>query len=107
MSEKVTYKTLNSVNARMDNSVDAERVYGISANVGISANHVDNIDSGEVVRMDGTEAIATFSSYGENNLSITHQGTEPEEQCQVTTAVNDFVKEVRLKAKDGSMPAYI
>lgn len=107
MSEKVTYKTLNSVNARMDNSVDAERVYGISADVSISGNNVDNIDSGEVTRDGSTEAIATFSSYGESNLSITHQGTEPEEQCQVTTAVNDFVKEVRLKAKDGGMPAGI
>lgn len=31
--EKVTYKTLNSANVRVDNSVDSERVYDISANV--------------------------------------------------------------------------
>lgn len=109
--EKVTYKTLNSANVRVDNSVDSERVYDISSNVNIGgvagmgtsdSNTVSSIDGGEMKRKSDGIMVATFSSYGDGNLSINHQNTEAEEQCTVTTAVNAFIEDVKAKVKTAS-----
>lgn len=106
--EKVIYKTLNSANVRVDNSVDTERVYDISANANIGgmadmgpgdSNSVSSIDSGEVKRKSDGMMVATFSSYGDGNLSINHQNTEASEQCTVTNAVNAFIEDVKSKVK--------
>lgn len=112
------YKTLNSANVRVDNSVDTDRVYDMAANVTIGgggmpgtgtggtdaggAGTVSNIDSGDVKRKSDGMTVATFNSYGTGNLSINHQNTEAEEQCAVTTAVNAFIGNVKAKVKEVS-----
>lgn len=108
--EKVTYKTLNSANVKVDNSVDTERVYDISANVNIGnmaemdaspedINNVSSIDNGLVKRKADGMTVATFNSYGDNNLSINHQNTDSVEQCEVTNVINAFISEVKSKVQ--------
>lgn len=107
--ENVTYKTLNSANVRVDNSVDTERVYDISANANIGGmagatvsdetNKVSSVDNGEVRRKSDSMTVATFSSYSGNSLSINHQDTEAAEQCAVTNAVNKFIADVKAKVQ--------
>lgn len=111
--EKVTYKTLNSANVRVDNSVDTDRVYDISGNANIGGmpmmntgsdvmNSVSSIDGGDVKRKSDGMTVATFNSHGGGNLSINHQNTDAEEQCLVTTAVNAFIEDVKNKVKSAS-----
>ncbi len=95
--EKVTYKSLNSANVKMDNSVDASRVYDIAANVNVNGNDANNIN-GNVRRKDNSSGdIATFSSSGSKYLSINFQGVEADEMCTVTEAVNAFIADVKSK----------
>lgn len=102
MEQKVTIKSLNSANVRMDNSVDAGRVYDIEANVNISTgNYVQSIDSGSVKKE--MNEVATFSSWGGDNLQINYNGVGAEEQCAIITAVNQFITDARAKATEGSM----
>lgn len=99
---KVTIKSLNSANLRMDNSVDADREYNIAANVNIdSGSVVNSIDSGNVIK-EGIE-IATFNAYSDNNLQINFNNVATSEQCTVITAVNAFIADVRAKAASGNM----
>lgn len=103
MEQKVTIKSLNSANVRMDNSVDAGRVYDIEANVNISTgNYVQSIDAGSV-KKEGENEVATFSSWGGDNLQINYNGVNAEEQCAIITAVNQFIADARAKATEGSM----
>lgn len=95
--EKVTYKSLNSANVKMDNSVDASRVYDITANVNVNGNDANNIN-GNVRRKDNSSGdIATFSASGSKYLSINFQGVEPDEMCTVTESVNAFIADVKSK----------
>lgn len=100
--EKVTIKSLNSANLRMDNSVDADREYNIAANVNIdSGSVVNSIDSGNVIK-EGIE-IATFNAYSDNNLQINFNNVAASEQCTIITSVNAFIADVRTKAANGNM----
>lgn len=100
--EKVTIKSLNSANLRMDNSVDADREYNIAANVNIDSGSVANsIDSGNVIK-EGIE-IATFNAYSDNNLQINFNNVAASEQCMIITSVNAFIADVRTKAANGNM----
>lgn len=100
--EKVTIKSLNSANLRMDNSVDADREYNIAANVNIdSGNVVNNVDGGSVMK-DGME-IASFSSSSTENLQINFNNVAASEQCTIITSVNTFIADVRTKAANGNM----
>lgn len=102
MEQKVTIKSLNSANVRLDNSVDADRVYDIEANVNISTgNYVQSIDSGSVKKE--MNEVATFSSWGSDNLQINYNGVKAEEQCAIITAVNQFIESVSDKVAEGSM----
>lgn len=105
--EKVTIKSLNSANVRMDNSVNAERVYDITASVIVSGQTV-NDTNGEVRRKDDPSAfIANFNSYGENNLNLGYQGITPEEQLQVNAAVNAFIADVKASVAERSVSELI
>lgn len=104
--EKVKIKALNSANLRMDNSVDTDREYEISANANIdSTNTVVSIENGSVMK-EGME-IASFSSYGEDNLSINYNNVKQEEHCTIINAVNSFIGNVRLKASASVMASIL
>lgn len=104
--EKVTYKTLNSANVRVDNSVDSERVYNISANASIdgmgseSTNNVNGIDGGDVRRKTDDVTVASFSHYG--SLNINFQDVDGTEMCAIINTVNAFITDLKAKVKTAS-----
>lgn len=94
MNEKVQSVALNSANVRYNNAVDTEKVFDIEVNVSIRGNVVGSFDGG-VVKKDSM-VIASFSMYGENNLSISFQNvTDPMEMCSILNAVSEFIENVK------------
>lgn len=94
-TEKVAYEKLVKATVRVNNSVDESKVYDIEAEAEISNGFVGNINSGKV-RKDGSE-VATFNSYGNENLSINHNVGDKQEQCEITAAVNTFIADTKAK----------
>lgn len=104
MSEKVTYKELRNATVHIDNSVDAEKVYDISADVMIrESNKVESFQNGTVTKDSGQ--VANFSCWGDGtNVSINYTGVTSEKQCEVLEAVGAFMKSVKDKVEtDGAV----
>lgn len=93
--EKIVFESLNSAQVKVNNSVDTEKVYDIVANVNISNNIVNSIDSGSVKKDD--IIIATFSSWSENNLNVNYQNASASEYCDVLEAITSFISDVKTK----------
>lgn len=100
-AENVTYKALNSANVRIDNSVDAERVYNISANVNVAATNVSNMEGTIREDNDVAEVLATFNSR-DGILSVDYQNITLEEQQAVNAAINAFIEDVKAKVQNVS-----
>lgn len=99
--EKVTYVKVNSANVRMDNSVDAEKVFDIACNVNASGEYINSYDSGEV--REGDVTIATFSRYGESNFNLSFQTSDATKMCSIVTAVNAFIADVNEYVSENSL----
>lgn len=98
---KVSYKELRSAVVTMDNSVDTERVYEISANVNVQmGNTVGSIDNG-VVRTKGEENgdIATFNAWSDKNKNVSYNNADDE--CAVLMAINAFIADCKAKVAEG------
>ena len=66
----------------------------INANVRVRNNDtIEGVDSGNVNNSTGTQ-LASFSYYGSNNLNINYNSIENGNVASVSTAVNDFIKEL-------------
>lgn len=100
---KVTIKSLNSANVRMDNSVDADRVYDIAANVNVSGTEVTDTNGEVRPKGDSSSVIASFNSYGTDNLSVNYQGINAEQQQAVNAAINSFIADAKAKAGTGEV----
>lgn len=100
---KVTIKSLNSANVRMDNSVDAERVYDIAANVNVSGTEVTDTNGEVRPKGDSSSVIASFNSYGTDNLSVNYLGINAEQQQAVNAAINAFIADAKVKAGTGDV----
>lgn len=97
----VTVKSLNSANVRMDNSVDADRVYDIAANVNVQGTEVTDTNGEVRQKGDSSSVIATFNSYGTDNLSINYQGLNAQQQQAVNTAINAFIADAKAEVSTG------
>lgn len=93
--EKIVFEALNSAQVKVNNSVDAEKVYDITANVDIAGTQVRNISAGEVKL--NNEAVATFSSWGENNLSLNYANIDASQYCSIVEAICTFIAQVKEK----------
>lgn len=101
--EKVSYKELRSAVVTMDNSVDTERVYEISANVNVQmGNTVSTIDNG-VVREKGVKDsnIATFNAWSDKNKNVSYNNADDE--CAVLMAINAFIADCKAKVAEGGV----
>lgn len=101
--EKVSYKELRSAVVTMDNSVDTERVYEISANVNVQmGNTVGTIDNG-VVREKGVKDsnIATFNAWSDKNKNVSYNNADDE--CAVLMAINAFIADCKAKVAEGGV----
>lgn len=66
----------------------------INANVRVCNNDtIEGIDSGNV-KDSNSNQLASFSYYGSNNLNINYNSIENGNVASVSTAVNDFIKEL-------------
>lgn len=66
----------------------------INANVRVRNNDtIESIDSGNVKDCNSNQ-LASFSYYGSNNLNINYNSIENGNVASVSTAVNDFIKEL-------------
>lgn len=66
----------------------------INANVRVRNNDtIEGIDSGNVKDCNSNQ-LASFSYYGSNNLNINYNNIENCNVASVSTAVNDFIKEL-------------
>ena len=66
----------------------------IDANVRVRNNDtIENVDGGNVKDSTG-EQLASFSYYGSNNLNVNYNNIENGNVAAVSTAVNDFIKEL-------------
>lgn len=66
----------------------------IDANVRVCNNDtIEGIDSGNV-KDSNSNQLASFSYYGSNNLNINYNSIENGNVASVSTAVNDFIKEL-------------
>lgn len=66
----------------------------INANVRVRNNDtIEGVDSGNV-KDSNSNQLASFSYYGSNNLNINYNSIENDNVASVSTAVNDFIKEL-------------
>lgn len=66
----------------------------INANVRVRNNDtIEGIDGGNVNNITGNQ-LASFSYYGSNNLNINYNNIDNDNVATVSTAVNDFIKEL-------------
>ena len=79
----------------MTSNVEATvNALSINANVRVRNNDtIECIDSGNV-KDSNSNQLASFSYYGSNNLNINYNSIENGNVASVSTAVNDFIKEL-------------
>lgn len=86
---KVTLEAVNSANVKVNNSVDTERVYEISASINVVGNTMNNVSDGIVKQ--GEVVKANFQRWSSENLSIQFQTSDGMEMCSVINAINGFI----------------
>lgn len=76
----------------------------INANVRVRNNDtIEGVDSGNVNDSTGNQ-LASFNYYGNNNLNINYNNIENSNVATVSTAVNDFIKELEKNPALVSIP---
>ena len=86
---KVTLEAVNSANVKVNNSVDTERVYEISANINVADKFMNNVSDGVVKQ--GEVVKANFQRWSSENLNIQFQTSDVMEMCAVINAINYFI----------------
>lgn len=88
---KITVTKIVSMTSNVEATVNE---LSINANVRVSNNDtIEGVDSGSVNNSTGNQ-LASFSYYGSNNLNINYNSIENGNVTSVSTAVNDFIKEL-------------
>ena len=93
--QKVKFKALNSANLTVDNSVDENKVYEISARANLNENKLVSVDSGLVMK-EGNQ-VATFTMHS-NTLTPSFQNvTDPAEMCNALMTITAFIASVKTE----------
>lgn len=88
---KITVTKIVSMTSNVEATVNE---LSINANVRVRNNDtIEGVDSGNVNNSTGNQ-LASFSYYGSNNLNINYNSIENSNVTSVSTAVNDFIKEL-------------
>lgn len=82
----------------VDNSMDEERRFDITADVTISGGIVTNISMGRVASRENKGFLADFSDYG--NLSSNIQSTSDYSKAEVFMAISEFCDAVKEELKN-------
>lgn len=98
---KVQLEAVNSANVKVNNSVDTERVYEISANLNVSGKVVNNVADGVVKQ--GEVVKANFQRWSTENLNIQFQTSDVMEMCAVINAINGFIADCEGAVTEGEL----
>lgn len=98
---KVTLEAVNSANVKVNNSVDAEKVYKIAANLNLSGKVVNNVSDG-VVKQDEVVK-ANFQQWNEQKLNIQFQTRDGMEMCTIINAINAFIADCEGAVTGGEL----
>ena len=100
--EKVKFESLNEAVVFVSNSVDADKVYDITANVRISNSVVNTFDGGTVKK--DNKVLCSFSAYNKGNLNTNFQGgLDITTMCSVLNAIDIFIDDVEVKVASGTV----
>jgi hypothetical protein len=86
---KVTMEAVNSANVKVNNSVDTDRVYEISANINVADKFMNNVSDGVVKQ--GEIVKANFQRWSTENLNIQFQTSDVMDMCTIINAINGFI----------------
>lgn len=86
------FEKLQRANVEVSNSDETSRKYAITTDAQIANSKVENFNNGQV--KDGDAFVASFSRWSAQNLNVTFNNVEAEEQCEVLNAVNAFISSV-------------
>ena len=88
---KITVTKIVSMTSNVEATVNE---LSINANVRVRNNDtIEGVDSGNVNNSTGNQ-LASFSYYGSNNLNVNYNNIENGNVAAVSTAINDFIKEL-------------
>ena len=85
----MTKVTVESYQLRVSNASDEAKVYDINCTINVNNKTVGNIDGGMVMK--NGVSVASFNRWDVNNLNVNYIGVDTEEQCTITTAINEFI----------------
>lgn len=90
------FESLIRANVKVSNANDTTSAYTITAEASVAQGNVENFNNGQV--MQGETYVATFNRWSAQNLNVTFNNVEAEEQCAILAEVNAFVKSVEALA---------
>lgn len=91
------FDSLIRANVKVSNSNDTTSAYVISAEAQVANGNVENFNNGQVMK--GEVYVATFNRWSAQNLNVTFNNVEAEEQCAILAEINAFVTSVEALAK--------
>lgn len=91
------FDSLIRANVKVSNSNDTTSAYTITAEAQVAQGNVENINNGQVLK--GEMYVATFNRWSAQNLNVTFNNVEAEEQCAILAEINAFVDSVEALAQ--------
>lgn len=86
------FDSLIRANVKVSNANDTTSAYTITAEAQVANGNVENFNNGQVLK--GETYVATFNRWSAQNLNVTFNNVEAEEQCEALNAVNAFISSV-------------
>ena len=86
------FDSLIRANVKVSNTNDTASAYVITAEAQVAQGNVENFNNGQVMK--GETYVATFNRWSAQNLNVTFNNVEAEEQCDVLNEINAFVASV-------------
>jgi hypothetical protein len=86
------FDSLIRANVKVSNSNDTASAYVITAEAQVANGNVENFNNGQVMK--GEMYVATFNRWSAQNLNVTFNNVESEEQCAILAEINAFVDSV-------------
>lgn len=86
------FDSLVRANVKVSNANDTTSSYTITAEAQVAHSNVENFNNGQVMK--GETYVATFNRWSAQNLNVTFNNVEAEEQCAILGEINAFVDSV-------------
>ena len=90
------FDSLIRANVKVSNANDTASAYVITAEAQVAQGNVENFNNGQVLK--GEMCVATFNRWSAQNLNVTFNNVESEEQCAILAEINAFVDSVEALA---------